>query len=196
MFTGIIEQLGKIEKIEEKGDNLTFHITSTLAPQLSVDESVCHNGICLTVEEKEETFYTVTAIYETLKKTNAGTWQIGDIINLERAMKYNGRLDGHIVQGHVDDTAQCIKMEEKEGSTQFTFQFHPQFVALIIEKGSVCLNGVSLTVFDVQKDQFTVAIIPYTFNHTNFKQIKMGSVVNIEFDVIGKYILRYQELKS
>lgn len=196
MFTGIIKELGTIEKIEKHGDNFSFHISSVLGKELKVDESVCHNGICLTIEQIQNNTHRVTAVRETLIKTNSGEWKVGDAINLERAIRYSDRLDGHIVQGHVDGTAKCIEINDRDGSKEFTFQFDSQFAPLIIEKGSICLNGVSLTLFDVKKDQFTVTIIPYTFSHTNFKNLAVGDKVNVEFDVIGKYILRYQDLKS
>ncbi|ULT46063.1 riboflavin synthase [Niabella defluvii] len=165
-----------------------------MSHELKVDQSVSHNGVCLTVESVAGDIHSVTAIEETLNKTNLGTLQEGDLLNLERCMIMNGRLDGHIVQGHVDSTAQCISVAEKEGSWEYEFEFNDKFAPLVIEKGSACINGISLTVFDVKRNSFKVAIIPYTYNHTNIKQVTAGSTVNIEFDVIGKYILRNSEL--
>ena len=190
MFTGIIEALGTIQKISTDRTNRVFWIKSDISSQLKIDESLCHNGICLTVEEIQDDLYRVTAILETLDKTNAGQWKVDDIINLERSLQMNGRLDGHIVQGHVDGTAICIAKKDVEGSFEFTFNFDEEHAALIIEKGSICLNGVSLTAFNVTQDTFTVAIIPYTFEHTNFYKIKKGEMVNIEFDILGKYVAR------
>ena len=196
MFTGIIEELGFLEKITIKGNNRSFYIKSPLASQLSVDESVSHNGICLTVEEIIKDAYRVTAVKETLAKTNSLLWKPGDLINLERAMQMNGRLDGHLVQGHVDDTAQCIRIEDAKGSKEFTFKYRESFAALLIEKGSVCINGVSLTVFNLVEDTFKVTIIPYTFEHTNFKTLKENDIVNIEYDILGKYVQRMLDLKK
>lgn len=190
MFTGIIESLGLIKEVIKNGSNATFWISSNLTQELKVNQSVSHNGVCLTVEEIKGSNYRITAIEETLLKTNLGTLAPGDTINLERCMVLNGRLDGHIVQGHVDCTAECIEIIQKEGSHEFTFSFSEQFASLIIEKGSVTVNGISLTCFNVKKAEFTVAIIPYTFEHTNIKTIKTGDFVNIEWDIIGKYIAR------
>jgi len=190
MFTGIIETTGQISAISVAGTNKTFWITSPLSQELKVDQSVSHNGVCLTVEEIKGNQHRVTAIAETLQKTNLGHWQTGDLVNIERCMQMNGRLDGHIVQGHVDTTATCIGRQELDGSWEFRFRFPDQFAALIIEKGSICLNGTSLTIFNITSNEFTVAIIPYTFEHTNIKNIHEGSVVNIEFDMVGKYINR------
>ncbi len=194
MFTGIIECIGKIVSVEQKGSNKTFLIESALSKELKVDQSVSHNGVCLTVEEINGNRHLVTAIDETLKKTNLGSWQVGNNINIERCMLMNGRLDGHIVQGHVDATAICTNKKALDGSWEFTFLFPEKFAALIIEKGSVSVNGTSLTCFNVHKDNFTVAIIPYTFNHTNFSELEINSIVNIEFDIIGKYVQRMQQL--
>ena len=196
MFTGIIEDTGRIKKITLAGDNRTFYIQSSLAPALKVEESVSHNGICLTVEEIRDDTYRVTAVKETLTKTNSLLWKEGDEINLERALRMNGRIDGHLVQGHVDDTAQCIRVRNMNGSYEFTFRFRPDFAALLIEKGSVCINGVSLTAFEVKKDTFTVAIIPFTWEHTNFKNLEQNDIVNIEFDILGKYVQRIFDLKN
>jgi len=194
MFTGIIEASGVVKKIVKTGTNQTFWVESHISHELKVDQSVSHNGVCLTVESVAGDIHSVTAIEETLNKTNLGTLQEGDLLNLERCMIMNGRLDGHIVQGHVDSTAQCISVAEKEGSWEYEFEFNDKFAPLVIEKGSACINGISLTVFDVKRNSFKVAIIPYTYNHTNIKQVTAGSTVNIEFDVIGKYILRNSEL--
>lgn len=188
MFTGIIESLGTVRSIESIGTNLTFWIGSTLSAKLQIDQSISHNGACLTVEEVQADTHRVTAIEETLQKTNLGSWQPGDLVNLERSMTLNGRLDGHIVQGHVDATAACTKRQELNGSWEFRFEFPKKFSHLVIEKGSICLNGTSLTIFNVKKDRFDVAIIPYTFEHTNIQAITPGTKVNLEFDMIGKYV--------
>lgn len=195
MFTGIIESSGDIKDISNSGSNRIFSIKSELSFHLNIDESVSHNGICLTVEDIQNDIYKVTAIDETLLKTNALTWKQNDKINLERSLKINDRLDGHIVQGHVDGTGICINKKDKDGSGEYTFQFDQNFASLIIEKGSICVNGVSLTAFNVSIDTFTVAIIPYTFNHTNFQYLKINDIVNIEFDIIGKYIARIAKMK-
>ncbi|MEO5649717.1 MAG: riboflavin synthase [Ginsengibacter sp.] len=196
MFTGIIEALGEIKQISIDGSNRIFFIKSELASHVKIDESISHNGICLTVEDIKKDSYRVTAIKETLQKTNAGLWNPGEIINLERSMKMNGRIDGHIVQGHVDGTAICVKRKDKEGSMEFTFEFDRIFASLIIEKGSVCVNGVSLTAFNVTQTTFDVAIIPYTFSHTNFKNLMENGEVNIEYDMMGKYVNRIVQLKD
>ncbi|HVZ95592.1 MAG TPA: riboflavin synthase [Chitinophagaceae bacterium] len=190
MFTGIIERLGTIKRIDSDKTNKIFWIESDIAPELRIDESVCHNGVCLTIEDIRDNIYRVTAILETINKTNISQWKIDDVVNLERSMKLGERLDGHIVQGHADGTALCTERKDMQGSIEFTFSFDEKFAALIIEKGSVCLNGVSLTAFNVTNNHFTVAIIPYTFNHTNFKSIHTGYVANIEFDILGKYVQR------
>lgn len=195
MFTGIIRSLGRIKEISNSGSNKTFFVESELSPDLQVDESVSHNGICLTVEKIKGNVHQVTAIAETLKKTNADKWKTGDWINLEQAMQLNDRLDGHIVQGHVDGTGICLEKADSNGSILFTFQFNISFAPLIIEKGSICINGVSLTAFDVADNQFSVAIIPYTFNHTNFKTLKKGDLVNLEFDMLGKYMARIAKFR-
>ena len=194
MFTGIIETTGKIDAMESDGSNLSFLITSSISNELKVDQSVSHDGVCLTVENVENNKHRVTAIKETLDKTNLRNWKIHGEVNLERCMQLNGRLDGHMVQGHVDATAFCIDVEEKKGSWEYRFQFPAEFTHLLIEKGSVCLNGVSLTVFDIKFNSFKVAIIPYTYHHTNINTLRNGSVVNIEFDVIGKYLARFREI--
>ena len=196
MFTGIIEQTGIIRTIEKAGDNLVFWLESLLANELKVDQSVSHNGVCLTIEEIKGNMHRVTAIDETLKKTNLPHWQPGNIVNLERCMPVNGRLDGHIVQGHVDGLGCCNTITEKNGSWEYTIGIDPSFAAFIIEKGSISLNGISLTIFNVTDDSFTVAIIPYTYMHTNMQQLRKGDTVNIEFDIIGKYVNRISSLKE
>lgn len=195
MFTGIIENLGEVKDIQIKGTNRTFYIQSSLASELKMDESVSHNGVCLTVENIQGNIVQITAIHETLEKTNAGDWKPGDLINLERAMRLNERLDGHIVQGHVDGIAKCKQRTDRDGSVEFTFSYNHVFAPLLIEKGSVCVNGVSLTAFNLNEDLFTVAIIPYTLEHTNFKNLIEDDVVNIEFDILGKYVQRILNLQ-
>ncbi|WP_369752699.1 riboflavin synthase [Flavobacterium sp. WC2409] len=188
MFTGIIETLGTIQEIKKEKDNIHVTVDSSITAELQIDQSVAHNGICLTVVAINNNSYTVTAIDETIKKTNLGDWKVGDSINLERAMKLGDRLDGHIVQGHVDQTGICISTEETNGSWSYTFEYDETLNNLTIEKGSITVNGVSLTVVDSKKNQFSVAIIPYTHEHTNFKNFKVGTKINLEFDVIGKYV--------
>jgi riboflavin synthase len=190
MFTGIIETLGSIEKVAENGGNRSFFIRSSITPELKVDQSLAHNGICLTVEEISHDIYRVTAIAETLAKTNAGHWQKGQLVNLERAMLMNGRLDGHLVQGHVDAVGTCVSVEDQDGSWLYQFSFPDAFASLVIEKGSITVNGVSLTAFNVTRNSFCVAIIPYTYEHTNLKEVNPGATVNLEFDMVGKYIQR------
>jgi len=196
MFTGIIETIGQIEAIDSNGSNKTFWITSPLSHELKTDQSVSHNGVCLTVEEVQGNRHRVTAIDETLQKSNLGDLQTGDLVNIERCLQMNGRLDGHIVQGHVDTTAACISRRELDGSWEFRFRFPEAFAMLVIEKGSISLNGISLTIFNVALNEFSVAIIPYTFEHTNIKNIQQGSVVNIEFDMMGKYVSRILSLNN
>ena len=196
MFTGIIETTGIIKKIVAAGSNKTFWISSSIATELKVDQSISHNGVCLTIEEIIGDNHRITAIEETLIKTNLGDWREDGIVNIERCLQMNGRLDGHIVQGHVDTTAICISATEKKGSWEYSFEIDKKFAALIIEKGSISLNGISLTIFNVQDIAFTVAIIPYTFEHTNMKYLKAGDKVNIEFDMIGKYVNRIQALNK
>jgi riboflavin synthase len=190
MFTGIIESLGKVEKVEVHGTNKTFYIASPLSASFKIDQSVSHNGVCLTVEAVENGVHRVTAIEETLVKSNLGDWQSGDVVNIEQCMQMNGRLDGHIVQGHVDAIALCIERKDLNGSWEFSFRIPEEFTTLIIEKGSIAVNGISLTVFNVGSDTFSVAIIPYTFEHTNMQYVYEETTVNIEFDIIGKYIQR------
>jgi len=188
MFTGIIEAQGLVERLEKESDNLHISVKSHLSTELKIDQSVSHNGVCLTVVDIKDDVYTVTAIQETLLKTNIGNLQVGDAINLERAMLANARLDGHIVQGHVDQTAQCTQIKESGGSWYFNFAFEPTDQSILVKKGSICVNGVSLTVVDCNESNFSVAIIPYTYEHTNFNAFKIGTTVNLEFDVIGKYV--------
>ena len=190
MFTGIIESLGKIKSLTKEGENLHIEVSSELAPMLKIDQSVAHNGVCLTVVSLTETSYVVTAIKETLDKTNIGKLKTGAVVNLERAMKLGDRLDGHIVQGHVDQTAICQEIKEQNGSWVFTFTYDSSLNNITIEKGSVTVNGVSLTVVDSRANTFSVAIIPYTYAHTNFKAFEKNTMVNLEFDVIGKYVKR------
>ena len=188
MFTGIIEQLGLITKVEKENENVHFTVQAEFTNELKIDQSVAHNGTCLTVVAIDANEYVVTAIKETLDKTNLGTWEVGTKVNLERCMQMNGRLDGHIVQGHVDTTATCIAIENQEGSWKFTFQYETEQVT--VEKGSITVNGVSLTVVDSKPNQFSVCIIPFTYEHTNFHQLEVGSKINLEFDIIGKYVAK------
>ncbi len=190
MFTGIVETIGKIVLLKNENSNLHITIKSNFTNELKIDQSVAHNGVCLTVVSIENDNYTVTAIKETLEKSNLGQLAEGDIVNLERAMKLGDRLDGHIVQGHVDQIAACTSIEETNGSWLFTFEYQQGPENITIEKGSITVNGVSLTVVNSQKNSFSVAIIPYTFENTSFKMLKVGSIVNLEFDVIGKYVSR------
>jgi len=190
MFTGIVETQGIIRKITEKGANKTFWIKSSISAKLKPDQSVAHDGVCLTIEEVKGNRHRVTAIAETLSKTNMGEWQEGSTVNLERCLKINDRLDGHFVQGHVDSIAICTDKKEKDGSWEFSFQFPLKFGELIVEKGSITVNGISLTAFNVSGNSFEVAIVPYTFRHTNMSTVNVGQKVNIEFDMLGKYINR------
>ncbi len=194
MFTGIIETTGIITHIENKGTNVTFTIQSLISNDLKVDQSVAHNGICLTVEKIMNGTHSLTAIQETLQKTNAGSWKINDVVNIERCLLANSRIDGHFVQGHVDATATCILKKDEIGSWLYSFEFNEQFAPLLIEKGSICINGTSLTCFNVTKTNFSVAIIPYTYTHTNIQFVEVGNSVNIEFDVFGKYMNRFYDL--
>lgn len=187
MFTGIVEATGKVVGKKEDTGNIHFSISAPFISELKIDQSISHNGVCLTITEIHDTHYTVTAISETLRKTNLGVLQSGDLVNLERCMKIGDRLDGHIVQGHVDTTAECFSVKEDNGSWMFRFRFDEQ-AGLTVSKGSVCVNGVSLTVVDALPGEFGVAIIPYTFEHTNFFMLKTSQKVNIEFDIIGKYV--------
>jgi len=190
MFTGIIETIGKVTALQRDKGNLHITVSSSISEELKIDQSVAHNGVCLTVVALDKDTHTVTAIDETLNKTNLGKLKEGDILNLERCMQMNGRLDGHIVQGHVDQTAQCIDLVDRGGSWEFTFQYDAQNGNVTVEKGSVCVNGISLTVVNSRDDKFSVAIIPYTFEHTNLQTVKPGDTVNLEFDIIGKYVAR------
>lgn len=195
MFTGIIESIGKVISLKKNGSNISFWVESSISSELKVDQSVSHEGVCLTVDQLSKGQHRVTAIEETLKKTNLSGWQAGSIVNLERCMVMNGRLDGHIVQGHVDCTATCIERKELAGSWEFRFEIPESYAHLIIEKGSIAVNGTSLTCFGITANSFKVAIIPYTFEHTSIQQVKKDSTVNIEFDILGKYIERMRELK-
>jgi riboflavin synthase len=190
MFTGIIETLGTVANVLEEGTNIHYTIESALSNELKIDQSVAHNGVCLTVVALTDTSYTVTAIEETLQKTNLHFLRAGQKVNLERCMQMNGRLDGHIVQGHVDQTASCIKREELDGSWEYRFQYDGTKGNVTVEKGSVCVNGISLTVVNSLADEFSVFIIPYTFEHTNLHEVNIGDTVNLEFDIIGKYVAR------
>ncbi len=196
MFTGIIESLGRIEKIVKEKDNLHLTVSSVFTDELKIDQSVAHNGVCLTVIAIDNNEYTVTAIKETILKTAIGGLKTGDAVNLERGMKMGDRLDGHIVQGHVDETGTCVDIVEDNGSTIFTFEYASKMNNITIEKGSITVNGVSLTVINSQDTKFSVAIIPFTLEHTTFNQLKVGSNVNLEFDVIGKYVSKLQSLKN
>ena len=187
MFTGIIEAFAKVNALTKEGDNLHIKLESKLAGTLKIDQSVAHNGVCLTVVDCDTTHYIVTAIQETLDKTNLGLLQVGDLINIERAMQMGDRLDGHIVQGHVDQTAQCIAAETLDGSWTYTFEYDSKPENITIEKGSITVNGVSLTVVNSKDNQFSVAIIPYTYENTNVKKLQVGKIVNLEFDLIGRY---------
>ena len=190
MFTGIIEDLGIVEALEQENTNLHLTIKSKLASELKIDQSVSHNGVCLTVIDLTASSYTVTAIKETLDKTNLNSLKVGDRVNLERGLKLGDRLDGHMVQGHVDQVGTCINIEAQNGSWTYTFEYNPKLGNITIEKGSVTVNGVSLTVVNSKDNGFSVAIIPYTYEHTNFHAFEEGTVVNLEFDVIGKYVSR------
>lgn len=196
MFTGIIESLGEVKELYGTGTNKTFWIESPLSHIFTVDQSVAHDGVCLTVEEVRENRHRVTAVLETLEKTALNGWATGKSVNLEQSLLPSKRLDGHFVQGHVDTTGTCRKIKDRNGSHEFTFRFPKKFARLVIEKGSISLNGTSFTVFDVKKSSFKVAIIPYTYQHTNFQFLKEGDKVNIEFDMIGKYIERIHGLNG
>ncbi|MFR9651561.1 MAG: riboflavin synthase [Rikenellaceae bacterium] len=194
MFSGIVESMAKVVEIRQEQENKHFTLSSSITSELKIDQSIAHNGVCLTVVAIEEDRYTVTAMLETLQKSNLGLWQVGDEVNIERSMRPDALLDGHIVQGHVDITARCIAKEDAQGSWNFTFEYDPEQASnCTVEKGSVTVNGVSLTVCDSREATFRVSIIPYTYEYTNFHNIEVGSVVNIEFDIIGKYIARLLE---
>ena len=196
MFTGIIETLGTLTQKVKENDNLHLTVASSITNELKIDQSVAHNGICLTVVAINNDEYTVTAIKETIDKTNLGDWEVGDTLNIERAMKLGDRLDGHIVQGHVDQTATCTAIEEANGSWYFTFKYDPSLENITIEKGSITINGTSLTVVNSKLNSFSVAIIPYTYENTNFNSFKVGTKVNLEFDVVGKYVKRIHDLRK
>jgi len=196
MFTGIIETLGKIENIEQEKSNIHFYVSSAISNELKIDQSVSHNGVCLTVVGLNNDQHKVTAIDETLQKTNLAQLKVGDLINLERCTLAGGRFDGHIVQGHVDQTARCIQKKDENGSFIFTFQYDVSKQNITVEKGSITVNGISLTVVDSKDNQFSVAIIPYTLEHTNLQQVEVGSTVNLEFDIIGKYVTKIMALRA
>ena len=193
MFTGIIESLGKITNVNVDRGNIDFTIESDISRELKVDQSISHNGVCLTVTKLSDNSHTVTAVKETLDKSSLKNFAVNDLVNLERAMKLGERLDGHLVQGHVDGVAKCIDVSVNDGSWIYKFEFNVANEMLLIEKGSVCINGVSLTVFDIEKNTFKVTIIPYTYENTSFKVLKVGDLVNIEFDMIGKYLARFNK---
>ena len=195
MFTGIVEATGIIRSVETEGTNKIFWIQSSISHELKIDQSVSHSGVCLTVDALRDGAHRVTAVAETLTKTNLSDWREGRLVNLERCMQMNGRIDGHIVQGHVDTTAVCTEIKDLQGSWEYRFSFDENFASLLIEKGSVCINGTSLTAYHVSKNEFTVSIIPYTYEHTNIKEVQKGSLVNIEWDMIGKYINRIHSLQ-
>lgn len=190
MFTGIIETLGIVKEIQKEQENLHLTVTSDITHELKIDQSVAHNGICLTVVKIHQDEYTVTAIKETIDKTSIGTWKVGDVLNIERAMKLGDRLDGHIVQGHVDQVGVCTNIKGANGSWVFTFEYNQDLNNITIEKGSITINGTSLTVVDSKTNEFSVCIIPYTYEHTNFHTLEVGSTVNLEFDIIGKYVAK------
>jgi len=190
MFTGIIETLGEVTAIQNDHTNIHFTISSAISHELMIDQSVAHNGVCLTVVSLSDTSHTVTAIDETLNKTSLGNLKVGSRVNLERCMQMNARLDGHIVQGHVDQTAVCVKREELDGSWEYRFKYDSTSGNVTVEKGSACVNGISLTVVNSTADEFSVFIIPYTFEHTNLQEVQVGDTVNLEFDIIGKYVAR------
>ncbi len=195
MFTGIIEALGRVQHIEKEGSNLHFTIQSSISQELKIDQSVSHNGVCLTVVALNAGTHTVTAVEETLNLTELNKWQIGTAVNLERAMLWQGaRLDGHLVQGHVDGLGTCTSREDRDGSWNFRFKYQPSEQRLLVNKGSICVNGVSLTVVNPVDDEFSVAIIPYTFENTTFQDLQVGEPVNLEFDIIGKYLAKYASL--
>lgn len=194
MFTGIVENIGNIVKVMPDGSNIDFWIKSKIASELKIDQSVAHSGVCMTVVAIDGDTYKVTAVAETLQKTCLDTWEEGDVLNLERALKVGDRLDGHFVQGHVDTIGTCTEKKQLDGSWLFSFSYSKVFAKLIIEKGSICVNGVSLTLFNISDDSFTVTIIPYTYSHTNFCKLQKGDMVNLEFDILGKYLLRSEDI--
>lgn len=195
MFTGIIETTGKITRIENELSNIHIWLTCSIVNELKIDQSVAHDGVCLTVVELKDNEYRVTAIQETLDKTNLKTWKVGSFVNIERCMPANGRFDGHVVQGHVDEAAKCVEVLDQQGSWKYTFQLNTAKSNLIVEKGSICINGTSLTVAEVDEHHFSVCIIPYTFEHTTFNFLKPDSIVNVEYDIIGKYVAKMLQHK-
>lgn len=196
MFTGIIETLAEVVSTRKDGGNLVITIQTPLARELKIDQSVAHNGVCLTVTNIQGDTYETTAVAETLQKSNLGQLTPTQFVNLERAMVFNGRIDGHLVQGHVDSVGECISCQEQDGSWLYRFRYPKEFAALLVEKGSICMNGISLTVFDVTNDEFSVAIIPYTYEHTNVSNIKPGALINLEFDILGKYVARQLAVRN
>lgn len=194
MFTGIIETIGTVESLQHENDNVHFELTASMASELKIDQSLAHNGVCLTVVEVDENRYRVTAIRETLMKTNLSEWKPGTLVNLERCVALNGRLDGHIVQGHVDTVGKCESIEDQNGSWKYTFSYQSEDIT--VEKGSIAVNGTSLTVVDSFPGRFSVCIIPFTYEHTNFKQLQVGNHVNLEFDILGKYVRKWMEGKQ
>ncbi len=193
MFSGIIEATGKLISVKKEGSNIHFEINAPFVSELKVDQSIAHNGVCLTVTELNDKTYFVTAIDETLQKSNLGNLKVGELLNLERCLRINDRIDGHLVQGHIDQTATCIEIEDQKGSWLFTFEYENRSGNITVEKGSVCVNGVSLTVVNSSIGKFSVAIIPYTYQHTSFQNLKVGDKVNLEFDIIGKYVKAYMQ---
>jgi riboflavin synthase len=196
MFTGIIESLGEVTATRQEGTNLVITIRSSLAPELKIDQSVAHNGVCLTVTRVDGDTYDIVAVAETLLKSNIGQLTPGQKVNLERAMIFNGRIDGHLVQGHVDSTGECVSCTPQGGSWEFRFRYPEQFAGLIVEKGSICLNGISLTIYNVTNTEFSIAVIPYTYEHTNISAVQPGHTINLEFDILGKFVARQLAVKS
>jgi riboflavin synthase len=196
MFSGIIESMGEVVAVRRDQTNVHFTLQAAFTSELKIDQSIAHNGACLTVVEITDDTYTVTAIDETLKRTNLGHWKVGTLVNLERCLKLNDRLDGHMVQGHVDTTATCISILDEKGSWKFHFSYNQTPEGATVPKGSICVNGVSLTVVDSAPGSFSVCIIPYTYEHTNFRNLNVGEIVNLEFDIIGKYVMRYMALNN
>ncbi|MFM7725261.1 MAG: riboflavin synthase [Flavobacteriales bacterium] len=196
MFSGIVEATGTVVRIEQEQSNIHFSVEAPFVHELAIDQSIAHNGVCLTVVSIDENVYTVTAIAETLQRTELGEWKVGTKVNLERCLRLSDRIDGHMVQGHVDTIARCTLVEDKSGSWKYTFRYEHQPEWTTVPKGSICVNGVSLTVVDSEKGLFSVCIIPYTYEHTNFHALQQGSTVNLEFDVIGKYVMRYMHINN
>ncbi|MFN5294018.1 MAG: riboflavin synthase [Flavobacteriales bacterium] len=196
MFSGIVEGIGTVVRIEQERSNIHFTLRSSFTHELAIDQSVAHNGVCLTVVALEGDLYTVTAIDETLQRTNLGEWKVGTEVNLERCLRLSDRIDGHMVQGHVDTTASCVSAEDMGGSWKYAFNYEHRPEWTTVPKGSICVNGVSLTVVDSDKGSFSVCIIPYTYEHTNFNHLVAGSRVNLEFDIIGKYVMRYMSINN